>query len=363
MASPSSAGSYSPSFSHPSLSTWSASPYTSPSDCQYSSPNAAQPGSSQSSNITSPHDYGGPCPRCYQFNCICYVNSYFDDPFPNCRQDVSSAAGVYESDEYGSPSWSRSNSEAVDGTSAAGSQNDRGGSTGMNQYSPRPGDVGISTGNSFRPLSVDPTISDAPNNGYGVGYVVGGAGDGSDGWASEDRDGRLSNQTDGRRRSGSEQDEGYGLIQCSLGCRCKRGFKNQQSFEAHLRNVHYDKIWGCQVENCPRPGPFSNKTGLERHTRTAHDSAKPFRCQRPNCSARAKAFKRKDKLKDHDRKHHSNFKCFYCSQDPRLERWFEYEREFWEHTNEKHFGWDNLDGHDYRSPRLLLNYQDHRSQV
>jgi hypothetical protein len=125
-------------------------------------------------------------------------------------------------------------------------------------------------------------------------------------------------------------------LKCPLGCRTKRGFRDQESFEAHVRGVHAVAIWKCLIPGCPNPGPYPNRHDLKRHTNVKHRSRKPYKCTRPNCRARAKEFSRKDKLKDHDRKHHSEFKCWFCSQNPRFERWFETEAELYQHTINDH---------------------------
>jgi len=164
-------------------------------------------------------------------------------------------------------------------------------------------------------------------------------------------------QIGGRGYCGSNYEQGMGNqpIQCLItGCRTKKAFGNQQAFQAHVRNVHCDKLWECPEEDCMLA--FRNRTDLKRHKQSIHDKEKPYRCQRPNCRARAKAFSRKDKLQHHDRKYHSNFKCWFCSLDPRFEQWFEDQQELWDHTNKKHSEW-HQQGEQYPSyPPLAPGY-------
>jgi hypothetical protein len=71
---------------------------------------------------------------------------------------------------------------------------------------------------------------------------------------------------------------------------------------------------------------------LKRHSETKHKDKKPFKCERSLCTRKVKAWPRKDKLKLHNSKYHSNYKCFFCSQSPGHECWFDTESELWLHT-------------------------------
>ncbi|PVH85995.1 hypothetical protein DL98DRAFT_25094 [Cadophora sp. DSE1049] len=129
----------------------------------------------------------------------------------------------------------------------------------------------------------------------------------------------------------------YQPAQCYLvGCRKGYVFETFQSFRAHLKNVHSKTIF-CNFPSCPHLRPFGNKTDLSRHTMTRHGdkSDKPYKCLREDCPARVTAFKRKDKLKEHDGKYHASYKCFYC---PRL---FESFEGVAQHTNTKHVDADS----------------------
>ena len=125
--------------------------------------------------------------------------------------------------------------------------------------------------------------------------------------------------------------------QCHLdGCRKGYIFETFQSFRAHLKNVHA-KTTFCNFPSCAHLRPFGNNTDLRRHTLSKHGnkSDKPYKCLREDCPARVTAFKRKDKLKEHDVKYHSTYRCFYC---PRLFQSFE---EVALHTNTRHVNSDN----------------------
>ena len=120
------------------------------------------------------------------------------------------------------------------------------------------------------------------------------------------------------------------------GCRRDYVFPTYQSWRSHTKNVHNKVIF------CPEPlciiGPFPNKTGLRRHIRSVHRSYKPYRCMKTTCPRSVKAWPRKDKLRDHDKRYHSNFKCFFSSHNPNHERWFDTDQELVLHTLSEHPG-------------------------
>ncbi|CZR62404.1 uncharacterized protein PAC_12301 [Phialocephala subalpina] len=124
----------------------------------------------------------------------------------------------------------------------------------------------------------------------------------------------------------------FRATQCLLdGCRRGYVFKNLQSYRSHLKNVHGKGI-NCRVPSCRHTRPFASKSDEERHHRAKHDPNpdKPFRCERPNCVTRVKSWKRKDKLREHDKKYHMEIVCHICSQ------YFDNEQELFEHTNLDH---------------------------
>lgn len=124
----------------------------------------------------------------------------------------------------------------------------------------------------------------------------------------------------------------YELGVCQLGgCRQDYFFQNFHSCRSHIKNVHHKALW-CLVTSCPHPRPFGNQSDLNRHTAAKHGDKtdKPYKCLRADCTARARAFKRKDKLKEHDRKYHAEYRCFICPRDLR----FESEEEWYQHTND-----------------------------
>jgi hypothetical protein len=331
----------------PSSSAWSPSPPSSFSDHQYSTPNPSLPSCFQPSKSPS---LGGER----------YLGSH--SAYPPYVQNVGSVNNVCSTPGEGSSSWSSSEAERNRDSLGIGSpERERGNESiwtdrCLNQLDNVHGTMVV----RHAPLGVHPTGYDNPYAGTeaGVGITVGGREHIIVGSTAGDNGARVPSQTAGSRRSSSqsEQDMGDGLIICQLGCRTKCGFKNQQSFEAHLRSVHCDKLFPCSKDDCAKA--FRNRTDLKRHWKATHEKAKPFRCDKPNCRARANKFSRKDKLKDHNRKHHSNFKCWSCSQDPKFDVWFEEGSELWDHTHEEHYD-RHLQGEQYTSHSPLpLDYQD-----
>lgn len=123
---------------------------------------------------------------------------------------------------------------------------------------------------------------------------------------------------------------------CFLGgCKAGRLFRTSKSWHSHVKNVH-KKTLHCLEPDCVHAKPFANNTDLKRHIETIHDGKKPFKCERANCSRTVKAWPRKDKLRLHNKKYHSNYRCFFCSQDPRHQRWFDTATELWVHTIDDH---------------------------
>lgn len=129
-------------------------------------------------------------------------------------------------------------------------------------------------------------------------------------------------------------------LRCQLpSCKTYIDFPSFPSYRTHIKNVHAkDKF--CPEPNCGHVTPFASNTDLNRHIASRHGGKKPFVCNRAGCPApRAKAFSRKDKLKEHDHKYHSNFRCFLCSQNPQHQKWFDTEEELWNHHTVEHSAW------------------------
>ncbi|KAK0128963.1 hypothetical protein ONS95_000906 [Cadophora gregata] len=83
--------------------------------------------------------------------------------------------------------------------------------------------------------------------------------------------------------------------------------------------------------SCPHFRTFGNIPDWKRSIMTRHGnkSDKPLICSKEGCAARITAFRRKDKLKEHEGKYHAPYNCFYC---PLL---FESFREVAQYTNTK----------------------------
>ncbi|KAL2061741.1 hypothetical protein VTL71DRAFT_7119 [Oculimacula yallundae] len=160
----------------------------------------------------------------------------------------------------------------------------------------------------------------------------------------EDDEDDANDENDSRESDGpspsttlSDLERRYKPSQCLLpGCKGEYRFKTFHSYRSHIHNVHEKFIW-CPSPDCIHPRPFANKSDVDRHYRSKHGdkSKKPFKCLKDNCTARAQAFNRKDKLREHDRKYHSECCCFFC---PRTQ-WFETFEECVEHTNTVHHGY------------------------
>jgi hypothetical protein len=121
---------------------------------------------------------------------------------------------------------------------------------------------------------------------------------------------------------------------CPLeGCRKNYVFPTYKSWSTHVTNVHNksERNIVCPEPSCPHVGPFVNNTDLKRHIASVHKKEKIYKCWRPNCVQRIKAWARKDKLTRHNKDHHSNFRCWMCSQTPPHIRWFDNLDELWEH--------------------------------
>lgn len=118
-------------------------------------------------------------------------------------------------------------------------------------------------------------------------------------------------------------------------CRSKYLFPTFQSFNSHIKNVHKKAVF-CSEPGCTFGRPFANNTDLKRHGNAIHKDKKPFKCERQHCPRKVKAWPRKDKLKLHNKKYHSNFRCFFCSESPPHQRWFDTESELFAHCTSGH---------------------------
>ncbi|KUJ10280.1 uncharacterized protein LY89DRAFT_256690 [Mollisia scopiformis] len=142
---------------------------------------------------------------------------------------------------------------------------------------------------------------------------------------------------------GEDLDVEFHPSPCLLGgCRGTYVFKTLSSYRTHLKNVH-DKIIYCRVSECSRSHtkPFTSETDRRRHHQAKHNSNpdKPFKCVRSVCPARVRAFKRKDKLSEHNKKYHAQSLCHICSC------YFDSFEEMLAHTNFGHgsFGSERQD--------------------
>jgi len=82
------------------------------------------------------------------------------------------------------------------------------------------------------------------------------------------------------------------------GCTSKAVFNNESKYKEHLKNIHTKPLI-CQEPKCMHKTPFRNKGDLNRHSTTAHKSARPYKCPFNSCESRP--FSRKDKLIQHIR--------------------------------------------------------------
>jgi hypothetical protein len=127
-----------------------------------------------------------------------------------------------------------------------------------------------------------------------------------------------------------------GPMHCFLeGCRSKYVFPTPHSFYSHIKNVHEKAVF-CSEPDCTFGKPFANNTDLKRHCDTKHKCKKPFKCEKQNCLRKVKAWARKDKFNLHNKKYHSNCRCFFCSETPRHQRWFDTTSELFAHTISDH---------------------------
>jgi len=127
-----------------------------------------------------------------------------------------------------------------------------------------------------------------------------------------------------------------GPTPCYLeGCRHDRLFQTLQTWRSHVKNVH-KKYLLCDEPGCSYTRPFASNTDVKRHFETKHDLTKQFKCDRSLCKRKVRAWSRKDKLKLHNTKWHSNVRCFLCSESLRHQVWFDTVTELWDHTKSDH---------------------------
>ncbi|UJR12751.1 hypothetical protein I4U23_016925 [Adineta vaga] len=100
------------------------------------------------------------------------------------------------------------------------------------------------------------------------------------------------------------------LYHCTI---CRKSFKKRADLSQHMitehnENISKEKI--CLICNLI----FSTRFHLNRHNITKHSNIKPFKCKEYGCE---ETFARKDKLKQHEAKHHALggiYKCDDCSK-------------------------------------------------
>lgn len=67
----------------------------------------------------------------------------------------------------------------------------------------------------------------------------------------------------------------------------------------------------CTYPQCTRTDPFGKQCDLRRHIETVHETSSNHICPVESCEANIKGFARKDKLLNHIREVHDNFRCPY----------------------------------------------------
>jgi len=82
-------------------------------------------------------------------------------------------------------------------------------------------------------------------------------------------------------------------------------FKNFSALNRHLKQ-HIKEHW-CINANCNVA--FARESDLKRHIRSKHSEDRSYRCPIDTCDRSINGFARKDKLNEHTRKEHANFRC------------------------------------------------------
>ncbi|KAL3422433.1 hypothetical protein PVAG01_06589 [Phlyctema vagabunda] len=135
-----------------------------------------------------------------------------------------------------------------------------------------------------------------------------------------------------RPLTSAEIKEGFVSGRCLLqGCKSRNIFVNYREYIAHIKRVHVRGFY-CTFEGCTLGRAFAKKGDLNRHIAAKHNIFKNHICSRSTCTQKIKAWSRKDKLREHDKKHHWNYKCPHCLP----ERWFDTRQEVDEHIGRRH---------------------------
>jgi hypothetical protein len=82
-------------------------------------------------------------------------------------------------------------------------------------------------------------------------------------------------------------------------------FENFAALRKHIKE--HVKSYLCVYTDCNIS--FARKSDLQRHIKSKHTSEPEFRCPIETCDRNTNAFSRKDKLDEHTRKTHENFRC------------------------------------------------------
>ncbi|KAF2655880.1 hypothetical protein K491DRAFT_407247 [Lophiostoma macrostomum CBS 122681] len=92
---------------------------------------------------------------------------------------------------------------------------------------------------------------------------------------------------------------------------CGNGYDRAHAVDTHFdfsTHCHFRTItkttYICTYQQCNKQ--FARIYDLHRHHRTIHQRQAQFPCRWPGCPRQAKAFGRKDKRDDHERKKHGN---------------------------------------------------------
>jgi hypothetical protein len=84
-------------------------------------------------------------------------------------------------------------------------------------------------------------------------------------------------------------------------------FRTWGDYNKHLK-THVKTHW-CTADGCDFDKPFRSSHDLKRHMKTKHSTTREFYCPLNSCEGNSLGFPRKDKLDEHIRKDHDNFRC------------------------------------------------------
>lgn len=99
------------------------------------------------------------------------------------------------------------------------------------------------------------------------------------------------------------------IFRCEwYGCRSQKSGKIFQDLTALKRHARgHVKNHCCSFDGCNLA--FSRDSDLARHVQTKHSEDCRYRCPIETCDRSSNGFPRKDKLDEHTRKKHENFRC------------------------------------------------------